>query len=207
MPLAQARCRSSVAVLLCGLAALAAACGSSMPKHDYRQEPDPRRQEYVVGPADVLDVNVWNNANISRSGLHVRPDGTITLPLLGDIQSAGRTPTQLTQEIRRRLAEFVKDENAIVTVAVAQANSYRFTVAGNVEAPSVYPAQYYLTVVEAVALAGGVNRYGNSERITIERKDRKGNMRRIPINLKMITSGRRPDMNIYVLAGDTILVP
>ena len=186
---------------------VALACGPSLPKYDYTKEPDPRRQEYVIGPSDVLDVNVWNNANISRSSLHVRPDGTITLPLLGDIQSSGRTPTELTQEIKRRLAEFVKDENAIVTVAVMQANSYRFTVSGNVEAPGVYPAQYYVTVMEAIALAGGINRYGNGEGITIERKDGKGKAHRIPINLKLISSGKRPDMNIYIMAGDTIMVP
>src|SRR5262245_8254195 len=83
------------------LAVFAIACGSAIPRHDYSKEPDPRRMEYAIGPSDVLDVNVWNNANISRSSLHVRPDGTITLPLLGDIQATGRTPTQLTVEIKR----------------------------------------------------------------------------------------------------------
>src|SRR5262245_31805192 len=87
--------RSALALLL-----VVVACRPATPNHKYTNEPDPRRQEYVIGPADALDVSVWNNDKISRAGLHVRPDGTITLPLLGDIQASGRTPTELTQEIK-----------------------------------------------------------------------------------------------------------
>jgi polysaccharide export outer membrane protein len=196
--------RSTLASLL---TLVALACGPAIPKYDYSKEPDPRRQEYVIGPADVLEVNVWNNSNISRASLPVRPDGTITLPLIGDIQAAGRTPTELKDEVKRRLAEFLKDEAANVQVGVVQANSYRFTCQGNVEAPGVYPSPDYVRIATAIALCGGINRYGNSERITIERQDRKGEVRRIPINLKLITSGKRPDMNIYIMPGDTILIP
>lgn len=186
----------------------AAGCGTPIPNYPYDKEPDPRKLEYVIGVGDGIEINVWNNAALSRGGLNVRPDGTITMPLLGDMQAAGRTPTELKEEIVRRLAAFVKDESAVVAVGVVNSASYRFTVTGAVEQPGVFPSPYYVTVMEAVAMAGGVNRYGNGERVVIERRDPKlAKTRRIPINVKAIQSGRAPQMNIYVMANDLIIVP
>src|SRR5438552_10951686 len=92
-------------------------CASSR-GFEYGKEPDPRSQEYVVGPADQLRINVWRDSELSLE-LKVRPDGTITLPLLGDIRAAGRTPSQIRDEITRQLATYVKSETSKVTVAVA----------------------------------------------------------------------------------------
>src|SRR5687767_5822380 len=87
----------------------ASSCATTRGGFDYAKEPDPRSSEYIVGPADLLRINVWRDTELSME-LRVRPDGTITLPLLGDIRAAGRTPTQIRDEIGKRLTEFVKSE-------------------------------------------------------------------------------------------------
>src|SRR6185503_1790139 len=90
---------------------------------------DPRRLPYVIGVADVVRVTVWKDPSLSTDAI-VRPDGTITLPLVGELRAAGRTAAELQKDATPRLAAFVKD--AVLTVSVVEVNSYRFTVAGNV---------------------------------------------------------------------------
>src|SRR5262249_32468983 len=105
--------------------------------YDYSKEPDPRTMEYMIGVPDSLKITVWKNPELSTEG-RVRPDGTITMPLIGDLQAAGKTPSQLRQEISRRLSTYVRDESAVVSVAVTDVQSYHFTVAGNVEHPGLF---------------------------------------------------------------------
>ncbi len=102
----------AVGVMLAGL-------GCAEVHYDYSKEVDPRTREFVIGVADVVRINVWKNPELSTEAT-VRPDGTVTMPLIGDdlFPAAGHTPTQLRQEVTKRLAEFVKDENATVTVAI-----------------------------------------------------------------------------------------
>src|SRR4249919_1632752 len=119
--------RRGIVVLL---VALASACATTHPPYDYASEPDPRKSEYVLGSSDVLRVTVWRNAELTTDAV-VRPDGTIALPLVGDLRAGGRTPGQLRAEIVQRLGAYLKDEAAIVTVAVTAINSYRFVVSGN----------------------------------------------------------------------------
>src|SRR5690349_15013283 len=104
---------------------MASGCASSR-GFEYGKEPDPRSLEYVVGPADQLRINVWRDSELSLE-LRVRPDGTITLPLVGDIKAAGRTPSQIRDEISTQLTKYVKSETAKVTVAVLAVNSYKFS--------------------------------------------------------------------------------
>src|ERR1041385_3546217 len=120
---------------------------------------DPRTRPYVIGVSDVVRVTVWKDPNLSTDA-SVRPDGTITLPLVGEVVASGRPATPLQKKIAAKLAGFVKD--AVVTVAIAEVNSYRFTVAGNVEHPGMFTSRYYVTLSEAVALAGGPNRYAST---------------------------------------------
>jgi polysaccharide export outer membrane protein len=183
------------------------ACKTVQPYYDYASEPDPRRQEFAVGPADVLRVNVWKNPDLSGEAT-VRPDGTISLPLLGEIRAAGRTPRELQADIGQKLAAFVKDDSATVTVTVAAINSYHFVVLGNVEHGGTFTANHYTTVTEAVALAGGPNRFGDVERMVIIRQDAaKGTVKRIPIDYNAILTGARADENLALLPGDTVYVP
>ncbi len=183
---------------------LAAACGTVA--YDYAKEPDPRKTEYVVGISDALSVKVWKNPELSTAGT-VRPDGTITMPLIGDVHAAGRTPSQLTAEIGQRLKTFVKEEASLVSVAVTDVNSYRFTVSGNAEHPGVFTKKYYVTVADAIAEAGGINKFGSAKKLMILRPQANGGVRKVPVNFDRISSGDHPEENLVILAGDTVFVP
>jgi polysaccharide biosynthesis/export protein len=196
------RCIGPVALAM----ALGAGCVTGRSTFDYSKEPDPRGQEYVVGPADQLRINVWRDNELSLE-IKVRPDGTFTMPLLGDIRAAGRTPSQIRDQISQSLTQFVKSETAKVTVAVVAANSYRFSVSGNVEHPGLFTSPYYVTVLEALAMAGGPNRFAAPDRSVILRTHTPGHTRQIPIDYDTLKTGERPEQNIVLLAGDTIFVP
>ena len=153
----------------------AVGCGGSGSASNYPyfdRERDPRNQPYVIGVGDRLAINVWKDEELSTEAF-VRPDGTVTVPLIGDVKAARRLPEELRKEIKQRLDRYVKD--AIVTVAVTEVNSYSFTVTGNVAQPGVFTNRSWVTVSEALALAGGPNRYGDaSEVVVIRRATRRG---------------------------------
>jgi polysaccharide biosynthesis/export protein len=186
-----------IAVVGCGAPSAASA-------YRYAREPDPRTRPYVIGVADKLRITVWKDTDLSTEA-SVRPDGTITMPLVGDLKAAGRTANELKQEISGRLGRYLKE--AIVTVAVTEVNSYHFTVEGNVTHPGVFTSAYYVTVSQALALAGGPDRFADPSDVVIVRPDGAGKARRIPIDYSAILSGSRPEQDIAVLAGDTIVVP
>jgi polysaccharide export outer membrane protein len=186
----------------------AASCGSSVPHYDYAKEPDPRAKELVLGVGDVVAINVWENNNLSTEAT-IRPDGTITMPLVGDIKAAGETPTSLKTRIKSLVQNFVKlQAGTEVTVAVKSWKSYRFTIQGEVTRTGVFSSDQYVTVADALALAGGLSRFAKRSGILLTRRDPKtGQLRQIPLDYDSLASGKRPDMNIYVLPGDTIWVP
>ena len=190
-----------------GLAFGLAACGGSIPSYDYAKEPDPRNKELILGVGDVIGINVWENNNLSVEAT-IRPDGTITMPLVGDLKASGETPTTLKNRIKTQLQAYVKMQGTEVTVAVKSWRSYRFTIQGEVSKAGVFSADSFVTVSDALALAGGLTRFAKRNEITLTRKDRKsGEVRHIPLDYESLASGKRPDMNIIVLAGDTIWVP
>ena len=164
---------------------------------------DPRAQPYVIGASDVVRINVWKNPELSGD-LVVRPDGTVTMPVVGELRAAGRTAADLQQEAARRTAALVND--AVVTVSVAEVNSYRFTVAGNVEHPGLFTSRYYLTVSDAIALAGGPNRYASSNGVVVVRSGARG-PERIGIAYDDVLSGKAPEQDIVLRAGDAVRVP
>ena len=182
-----------------------AGCPKPRPNYNYAAEPDPRKLEFVLGPSDVMKITVWHNPDLSGD-VTVRPDGTITMPLVGDVRATGRTPAEVRAEITQRLAKYIKDESATVTIAVTAINSYRFVISGNVERGGSFSANHYLTLTEAIALAGGPNRFATAEDMVIIRSDARGH-RRIPIDYPAILKGTRPDQDLPILSGDTIYVP
>jgi polysaccharide export outer membrane protein len=186
--------------------ALLAAIGcASNQAFDYNREPDPRRQEFVVGVADVVRINVWHMPDLSVDA-KVRPDGTVTMPLVGDLVAAGRTTSAVRSDIETRLKSYIKDDSAKVSVAVSEVNSYQFTVAGNAERQGLFSSQHFVTVTEAAALAGGPSRFASLSNVVIIRPSPVG-PRRIPIDLAAIYSGKRPEMNLVIVAGDTLYLP
>jgi len=164
---------------------------------------DPRKRPYEIGAADVVRITVWKDPNLSTDA-SVRPDGTVTMPLACEFHAAGRTAAQLQSEISARLQNYVKD--AVVTVAIIEVNSYRFTVAGNVEHPGMFTSRYYVTVSEALALAGGPNRYASTSDVVLVRNVN-GRPQRVAIDYDKILSGQRPDQDVVILPGDAIQVP
>jgi polysaccharide biosynthesis/export protein len=174
--------------------------------YNYSTEVDPRGQEFVIGVSDALAIRVWKNPELSTD-TRVRPDGTITLPLIGDIQAVGQTPQQLKKVIAQKLAQYVRDEGAIVTVAVTEVNSYHVTVSGNVVQPGVFPSRAYLSVVEAMALAGGPNRFAAPNKTVLMRRQPDGTTKRIPIDYESLAEGKKLEQNLVLRTGDTIFVP
>lgn len=183
------------------LAVLVTACHST-PFYDYKSEPDPRATEFKIGPLDLLQVVVWKNKDLSADVV-VRPDGIVTLPLIGDVRAAGRTPSDIKNEVTHRLTDFVRNEEIVVSVAVAQVNSYYFTVSGNVQHAGLFTAKTYVSAVEAIAMAGGPNRFAGDSIYIVRGQP----ARRIPIDLSSAISGEHPEQNLIVVRGDVIVVP
>jgi polysaccharide biosynthesis/export protein len=196
------------ALLVCLIVALAG-CPKAVPFHDYAKEPDPRTKELVLGVGDVIAINVWENKEFNTEAT-IRPDGTITMPLIGDLKAAGETPTSLKSQIKAQLADYVKSTpgTELVTIAVKSWKSYKFTIQGEVGKPGVYSSDGFVTIGDAIALAGGLSRFAKPSELKIFRIDpATKKMRSIPIDYGKIMSGSRLDMNIWVLAGDVISVP
>jgi polysaccharide export outer membrane protein len=152
----------------------------------------------------MVRVSVWKDPGLSTDAV-VRPDGTITLPLVGELRAAGRTAAELQKDAETRFKTVVNE--AVVTVSVVEINSYRFTVAGNVQNPGLFTSRYYVTVSEALALAGGPNRYADTDDIVIVRSAPNGTLDRIRINYDGILTGTNPEQDIAILPGDAVRVP
>jgi polysaccharide export outer membrane protein len=181
-----------------------AGCGSGVyDTYAYGKEWDPRRHEYVIGVSDTVRIGVYHAADLSGEGI-VRPDGVITMPLVGDLPVAGKTPTQVREDMRKLLSTYVKADEAI-TVTVSAFNSYRFVVSGNVNHPGALAQKWYVTVSEAVAMAGGPNKFAGDQ-IVVIRLDPDGRQRKIPISYRALLSGRHPEQDICVVSGDTIVL-
>jgi polysaccharide export outer membrane protein len=156
--------------------------------------------QYVIGPEDVLLINVWKEDAFTRT-LPVRIDGKISLPLLDDIQAAGLTPLQLKEALAKKLKDFVEDP--AVTVTVMEANSFKAYVSGEVKTPGVYKLHKELTLVKLIIMAGGFTEWANQKNILIITKE-KGAEKRITANYKKIIEGEEPD--IVIKRGDTVIV-
>ena len=190
------------------LLTLLAACTGANLNYPYTQEPDPRNKELVLGVGDVVAINVWDQKDLNTDAT-IRPDGTITMPLVGDMRAAGETPTTLREKIKAALQNYVKlGADNLVTVAVKSWRSYRFTLQGEVGKPGVFSSDQYVNVGEAIAMAGGLTRFAKRDGILLMRTDGKtGAVKKIPLDYDAFASGKRPEMNIFVLPGDYIYVP
>lgn len=193
--------------LVAGFAlALTAGCDATL-KYDYRSELNPTQHEYVLGPGDIVDVRQWKNPDVSGR-VRVLPDGVIQVPLLGPVEAAGLTVKQLREKLAKGLQRFIaqNDEMPTLTVSVDEYQGYAVSVLGEVSQPGHYQPGHYVTVLEALALAHGLTPYARGERIAILRRT-DGKERRIPVSYPQLAAGARPDMNLYLLRGDVVIVP
>lgn len=183
---------------------------SQEPKEQERTEPSPAVTktatpdvEYVIGAGDVLHVFIWKEPDLTRN-VTVRLDGRITVPLIGDLTAAGRSPASLAAEIRAALGRFISSPN--VTVEVNQTSSAQFYVLGQVLKPGQFPMSGRVTVLQALALAGGFKEFAKTEEIVVVRHE--GDSQTfLPFNYKRVQSARDPAQNLVLRPGDTILVP
>jgi len=156
---------------------------------------------YQIGAEDVLDINVWNETQMSRA-VPVRPDGKISLPLLNDVQAAGLTPTQLGKSITDGLKKWYTDPQ--VTVIVTGINSRRYYVTGEVQRAGTYPLLPDMTVLQALASSGGFTVFANKRKIYILRTTN-GKQERIAFDYDKVVQGKTSDVPLH--AGDTIVIP
>jgi len=160
--------------------------------------------EYVIGPDDVLAVNVWKEPEISRT-LPVRPDGNISLPLIGDLMASGRTPAQLQTEIRQQLVAYLS--NPEVVVLVQEAKSHKFNIVGEVEKPGSYVISGPMTILDAIAVAGGLRDFARQSKIYVLRFSADGSRSRIPFNYKQVIKGNALQADVQLEPRDTVVVP
>ena len=202
--------------LVIAIGLLAAACGAQAQdktdKAATRAAPDTNSAatksatsdpNYVIGGQDVLDINVWKEAELTRT-VPVRPDGKISLPLLNDVQASGLTPTQLANEISESLKKYVT--NPQVTVIVSQINSQRIYIMGEVTRAGAYPLLPNMTILQGLSSAGGFTQFANLKKIYMFRIV-DGKQVKYPFNYKDVVSGKATDENVELKAGDTIVVP
>ena len=146
----------------------------------------------------------WKEPDFSRGEILVRTDGKITLPLLGDIEASGKTPLELKNNIEESLKDYV--DNPIVTVTVRNPNSQKFYILGEVISSGEYDLRKNLTVLQALALAGGFSEWAKKIEIILLRHEN-GKKNIIRVNYKNIVKGRDITQNILIKANDTIVVP
>ena len=158
---------------------------------------------YTIGAQDVIDIAVWKEPELTRI-VPVRPDGKISLPLLNDVQAAGLTPTQLAAQLTESLKKYIT--NPQVTVIVSQINSQRFYVTGEVNRAGAYPLLPNMTLLQGLTSAGGFTQFANQKKIFLLRTEN-GKQVKYPFNYKDVISGKSPDQNVVLKAGDTIVVP
>jgi polysaccharide biosynthesis/export protein len=158
---------------------------------------------YIIGPEDVLDINVWKEPDVSRA-VPVRPDGKISLPLINDVQAAGLTPQQLASTVTDKLRKFLTEPQ--VTVIVTAINSQRVFVVGEVLRAGAFPLIPGMTVLQAIANAGGFTTFANMKKIHVMRLVN-GKHTELPFNYRDVLKGDNPDQNIKLEAGDTVVVP
>jgi polysaccharide export outer membrane protein len=158
---------------------------------------------YVIGPDDVLTVVFWREKDMSAE-VTVRPDGKISLPLLNDIDAAGITPEQLRLNLEKAAGKLMSEPNA--SVSVKTINSRKVYITGNVMKPGTFPLTGEMTVLQVIALAGGLQEYADSKNIVILRKV-DGREQSFKFNYKDVTKQKHPEQNIALKPGDTVIVP
>jgi polysaccharide export outer membrane protein len=157
--------------------------------------------EYRLGPEDQLQFFVWKEPDLSTTVV-VRPDGKVSLPLIGEIEAVGKTAKQLQEETTKRLHQFVTDP--VVSVIVTQVNSPKISVLGQVKRPDMYRLKQRMTVLDAIALAGGFTEYADRDKVVIIRNGKWG-VQRIKLNLKPLIQDGKNSL-AYVQPADTVYV-
>jgi polysaccharide export outer membrane protein len=159
--------------------------------------------DYVIGAEDQLGIVFWRDADMSAD-VTVRPDGIITLPLIGDLRVIGLAPEALRQQVQTEAAKYVNDAN--VTVIVKQVNSRKVFITGQVTRPGEYPLTASRNVMQLIALAGGLTEYADAKNIKIMRGGQ-GQTTVFNFNYREVERAKNLAQNIVLKPGDTLIVP
>jgi len=159
---------------------------------------------YVVGEADVLRVNVWKQPELSQANVRVRPDGMVSLPLIGDVKVSGMTPVQIEARLVAGLKSYVNEPR--VTVAVIEVASKMVYVTGEIARPGAYPLVGPVDILQLIAKAGGVTPYAHRKSMFVLRQV-EGSKQKLSVNYNQIIRGKSPEQNINLQPGDTVVVP
>ena len=193
---------------LCTVAVLQLLSGAGVAQSPAPARPEPVGAdaglvEYTIGPEDVIGVVFWRDAEMTGD-VTVRPDGRITLPLIGELRAAGLSPEELKKQIQVAAVKYLSDAN--VAVVVRQINSRKVYITGLVTTPGAYPLVGPRTVMQLISLAGGVTELADLENITIMRTVN-GKTTSHKFNYKDVARGRKLEQNLLLQPGDTVVVP
>jgi polysaccharide export outer membrane protein len=161
-------------------------------------------ETYELGAGDVLAIHVYKEPELSRV-LPIRPDGKLSLPLIGDIDATGFTVAQLQITVNQLYEKFL--ENPAVTIMVQEAHSKRFNVVGEVQKPGTFTLAQPTTVLDSLALAAGFRNFAKPKKVYVLRPLENGKVQRIPFNYVRVIKGESPQENILLQPGDTVVVP
>jgi polysaccharide export outer membrane protein len=161
--------------------------------------------EYRIGPEDVLEIMVWKNADLTRT-VTVRPDGKVSLPLIGDVQASGLTTEELKTVVTRRMKDYIATPE--VSVLVSAINSYFYYILGEVVKPGKYPLKERTTVLQAISMAGGFTPFASRNGMSLIRKDPMNSAEvKFRVRYDDLISSEDPRKNLEIQSGDTIVVP
>jgi polysaccharide export outer membrane protein len=158
---------------------------------------------YRIQPGDVLEISVWKEETMLRTVL-VRPDGGLSYPLVGELQAAGKSISELQALVTERLTKYIPDP--VVTVSTQQLSGNKIYVVGRVNRPGEFTANRYMDVVQALSLAGGMTPYAANNKIKVLRRE-DGKLTAIPFKYGEIEKGENLEQNIILQSGDVVLVP
>ena len=179
-------------MFLCPLTSLAAKEAPIVPTDDY-----------VIGRGDILDISVWKDEALTKL-VTVLPDGKISFPLIGEVAAGGKTLSQLRKELEKRLSRYVPDIN--LSIVVTQINSMLVYVIGRVNNPGRFALNTNINVLQALALAGGLNPFAKRSKIQVFREERNGTQI-FPFDYDDVVKGENLQLNIRLRRGDVVVVP
>ena len=196
-----------LAIIGLGLSAPAQTTATAPAKSaaDVKSVPSVDNDQYKIGAGDELYISVWKEPDLTRP-VPVRPDGKITMPLVGDVQASGLTPHELEGNLTKQLSSFVSSPS--VTVTVQAVHSQKFNIVGEVLKPGTYELSGPpTTVLDAIATAGGLKDFAKGKKIYILRVNADGSQAKLPFNYKEVIKGQNMAQNVVLQPRDTIVVP
>jgi len=168
------------------------------------KKPVGHHEEYTIGAGDVLEIMVWKNNELTKA-MPVRPDGNISLPLLGELMVEGKKVKELSEQLQEMYTKYITDP--VISVSVQQVNSMNVYIIGRVNAPGVRPITAKTNVLQGLAMASGLTPFAEGDEIQIFRTKDDGATSIIPFDYDEVSRGRNLQQNIFLKRGDVIVVP